>query len=63
MTRSAYADTDALFEPPEHADVRVTGEGTPQFWAERIAALVRPVSDPRTIVVEDLRERGLRQHS
>lgn len=42
VTRSAYADTDALFEPPEHVDVHVTSMGTPRFWAERIAALVRP---------------------
>jgi adenylylsulfate kinase len=36
-----FADTNALFERPAHVEVRVTAEGTPQEWAERVAALVR----------------------
>jgi hypothetical protein len=42
-----FEDTNRLFVPPERHDVRVTADGTPEFWVERIAALLRPVFDPR----------------
>lgn len=40
-----FPDTNRLFVPPKRCDVRVTAEGSPQFWTEQIAALVRPVFD------------------
>jgi hypothetical protein len=39
-----FADTNRLFVPPASWDERVTADGTPRFWAERILARLRPVS-------------------
>jgi hypothetical protein len=41
-----YADTSRLFEPPARCDVRVT-DGPTERWAEKVAALLQPVFDPR----------------
>lgn len=30
-----FADTNRVFVPPQHYHVRVTREGSPEFWAER----------------------------
>lgn len=40
-----YEDTNRLFVPPDECDVLVTNHGTPEYWAEQIAMLVRPVFD------------------
>jgi hypothetical protein len=40
-----FADTNRMFEPPATFDLRVTAEGTPEYWAEEAAARVRPVFD------------------
>jgi adenylylsulfate kinase len=40
-----FEDTNRMFLPPRHADVEVTGTGTPEFWAEKIAAIIRPAFD------------------
>lgn len=45
ISASRFEDTNLMFEPPERFDVRVVGEGSPEFWAEEIAARVRPVFD------------------
>jgi shikimate kinase len=37
-----YADTNSLFVPPATCDERVTADGTPRYWAERIVARLRP---------------------
>lgn len=42
-----FADTNALFVPPESYDVRVTEQGSPAGWAETIVALLHPVFDPK----------------
>ncbi len=42
-----YDDTNRLFLPPEHFDVRVTAGGSPQFWAGRIVQALRPVLDSK----------------
>src|SRR5262249_10183444 len=42
---SAFADTNKLFSPPEHCDVRVTAAGTVEYWTEEVARRVRPVFD------------------
>jgi hypothetical protein len=47
IASGAYDDTNRLFQPPERFDVRVTADGAPEYWAERIAAVVRPVFDPK----------------
>ena len=42
-----FEDTNRLFEPPPAWDVRVTAEGSPEFWAEEIIRRVRPIFDPK----------------
>lgn len=42
-----FEDTNRLFQPPSHCDLRVTSEGTPEFWADRAASMLRPVFDSR----------------
>ena len=42
---SAFSDTNKLFTPPAHCDVRVTTAGTVEYWTEEIARRVRPVFD------------------
>jgi hypothetical protein len=44
---SRFADTNQLFEPPTHYDVRVTAEGTPNYWAERICEKLLPTFNPQ----------------
>lgn len=45
ITTSVYADTNAMFLPPERHDLRVAPDGTPEYWVEEIARRVRPVFD------------------
>ena len=40
-----FEDTNRLFQPPEQFDLRVTPDGTPEFWAEQAAQRLRPVFD------------------
>ncbi|MBV8914303.1 MAG: adenylyl-sulfate kinase [Acetobacteraceae bacterium] len=42
-----FADTNAMFAPPEHYDVRVTAEGSAEGWAELIVERLHPVFDPK----------------
>jgi cytidyltransferase-like protein len=44
---SRFPDTDALFQPPTHWDIRVEPEGSPIYWAERICEKVLPTFDPQ----------------
>ena len=43
----AFEDTNRMFVPPEHFDLRVTAEGSPEYWAERAMAMLRPVFDSK----------------
>jgi hypothetical protein len=43
-----YADTNKMFVPPERVDLRVTAEGSPEYWAEEVMRHLRPAFDPRT---------------
>ena len=43
---SRFEDTNRMFVAPERCDVRVTSEGTADYWAEQIALKVRPIFDP-----------------
>jgi cytidyltransferase-like protein len=47
IKESRFKDTDQLFVPPEHFDVRVTAEGSPEHWAEKIVERLRPSFDPK----------------
>lgn len=42
-----FEDTNKLFEAPARFDVRVTADGTPEFWAEEVAKQLRPVFDTK----------------
>ncbi len=42
-----FEDTNRMFEPPEHYDIRVEPEGSPEYWAEQIAAKLVPTFDPQ----------------
>jgi len=33
-----FADTNRLFAPPEHFDLRILADGTPEFWCEKVIA-------------------------
>ena len=42
-----FDDTNRLFVPPESYDLRVTADGTPEYWAEQVATRLRPLFDPK----------------
>ena len=42
-----FEDTNRMFVPPQHFDLRVTAEGAPQYWAERALERLRPTFDPQ----------------
>jgi hypothetical protein len=43
IKQGAFEDTNRLFSPPERFDLRVSPEGSPEFWAERVAQQLRPI--------------------
>lgn len=47
IKRGAFEDTNRMFVPPERFDLRVTPEGTVEYWREEAARRVRPVFDPK----------------
>lgn len=47
IKQGRFQDTNRLFQPPEHYDIRVEAEGTPEFWAEQIALKLVPTFDPK----------------
>lgn len=44
---SAFEDTNRLFVPPEKFDLRITPDGSADYWAEQIASQLRPIFDPK----------------
>jgi hypothetical protein len=42
-----FEDTNRIFTPPDRFDLRVSSEGTPEFWAEQAMNCLRPVFDPK----------------
>jgi adenylylsulfate kinase len=42
IQKSRFPDTDAMFQPPAHWDIRVEPEGSPAYWAERICERILP---------------------
>ncbi|WP_407152102.1 adenylyl-sulfate kinase [Bradyrhizobium sp. ORS 86] len=44
---SRFEDTNRMFVAPDRFDVRVTAEGTPQYWAEQTLLRLRPAFDPQ----------------
>jgi cytidyltransferase-like protein len=47
IKESRFEDTNRLFVAPERFDVRVSEEGTPEYWADQVAQQVRPVFDSK----------------
>jgi len=47
VQESRFEDTNRMFVPPETFALRVTAEGSADYWAERVCELVRPVFDPK----------------
>jgi len=43
----AFEDTNRMFVPPERFDLRVTANGSPEYWAEQAMTRLRPVFDPK----------------
>jgi len=43
IKHGAFEDTNRLFVPPSHCDVRVTPQGSVEYWREQVAERVRPV--------------------
>ena len=41
----AFADTNQMFVPPVRFDLRVTADGTPEYWAEQAMMRLRPIFD------------------
>jgi cytidyltransferase-like protein len=42
-----FEDTNLMFVAPERFDLRVSPEGTSQYWAEKALTLLRPAFDPQ----------------
>jgi hypothetical protein len=47
FSESRFDDTNRMFVPPEHFDLRISADGTPDYWVEQIARVVRPIFDPK----------------
>src|SRR5262249_48660465 len=47
ISTSRFEDTNRMFVAPTRFDLRVTAEGTPQYWAEQALARLRPLFDPQ----------------
>jgi adenylylsulfate kinase len=47
IRESKFKDTDRLFVPPDQFDLRVSAEGSPELWAERIVERLRPSFNPK----------------
>jgi adenylylsulfate kinase len=47
IAEGRFEDTNRMFRPPERFDLRVTADGTPEYWAEQVLSRLRPVFDPK----------------
>jgi cytidyltransferase-like protein len=47
ISEGRFEDTNRMFVPPRRFDIRVTPEGTPQYWAEQALARLCPAFDPQ----------------
>ena len=47
IRESRFADTNKMFVAPERYDVHVSADGAVEYWAEQIAAKLRPVFDSK----------------
>ena len=42
-----FPDTNRMFSRPERYDLRVSADGSPEYWAEQAMMRLRPVFDPK----------------
>jgi cytidyltransferase-like protein len=47
ISAGRFEDTNRMFMAPEQFDLRVSAQGTPQYWAEQALAQLRPAFDPQ----------------
>jgi adenylylsulfate kinase len=47
INASRFEDTNRLFVRPDTFDIRVTAQGTPEAWAEKIVAKLHPIFNPK----------------
>jgi len=47
ISEGRFPDTNKLFVPPEEYNMRITAEGTPLYWADKIASALRPTFAPQ----------------
>jgi cytidyltransferase-like protein len=47
ISAGRFEDTNRMFVPPVHYDLRVSAEGSPQYWAEQALTRLRPAFDPQ----------------
>jgi cytidyltransferase-like protein len=47
INEGRFEDTNQLFVAPDRVDLRVTHDGTPEFWAEAALAKLRPAFNPQ----------------
>jgi cytidyltransferase-like protein len=47
ISAGRFEDTNQMFVPPTHFDIRVGAAGSPQYWAEQAVVLLRPAFDPQ----------------
>jgi cytidyltransferase-like protein len=42
-----FEDTNRMFIDPDHFDLRISADGSPQYWAEQALERLRPAFDPQ----------------
>jgi cytidyltransferase-like protein len=47
ISAGRFEDTNRMFVAPSDFDLRVSADGTPQYWAEQALARLRPSFDPQ----------------
>lgn len=47
ISTGRFEDTNRLFVAPESFDLRITPEGSVEYWSEQIALKLRPLFDPK----------------
>lgn len=42
-----FEDTNSIFEPPTDCQLRISKDGTPEYWTQKAIELIRPIFNPR----------------
>ena len=54
ITESSFEDTNKLFVRPERVDLRITPEGTAEYWVEQIVRQLRSIFATRLWEMTDI---------